>query len=57
MNKITADILVFGGVGLIIGSVPAIVAAGACALWLSGLSDEKPLRNGVGESHGSPVSV
>lgn len=38
MNKTTADILVFGGVGLIIGSVPAIVVAGACALWLSGLS-------------------
>ncbi|ABI93409.1 type IV secretion system protein VirD4 (plasmid) [Roseobacter denitrificans] len=38
MNKTTADVLVFAGVGAIVGSVPALVAAGACALWLSGLS-------------------
>lgn len=38
MNKTAADILVYGGVGLIVGSVPAVVAAGACALWLSGFN-------------------
>lgn len=38
MNKTAADILVYAGTGLIVGSIPAVVAAGACALWLSGIS-------------------
>lgn len=38
MNKRAADTLVYAGTGLIVGSVPAVVAAGACVLWLSGIS-------------------